>query len=125
MILDTNALSALSVGDEAVMAHFGRASQVQIPVIVLGEFRFGIGQLRRPAEHKRWFDELLSVCGVLPIDPETTAHYAELRTELQRAGTPIPSNDVWIGALCRQHSLPILSQDRHFDWMKGVKRHSW
>jgi predicted nucleic acid-binding protein len=45
--------------------------------------------------------------------------------ELKRAGTPIPSNDVWIAALCRQHSLPVVSRDRHFDAVPGLKRLHW
>lgn len=44
---------------------------------------------------------------------------------LKRAGQPIPGNDVWIAALGRQHALPILSLDRHFDLVAGVRRISW
>ena len=36
-----------------------------------------------------------------------------------------PSNDVWIAALCRQHSLPLLSRDLHFDAVPGIKRVTW
>jgi len=38
------------------------------------------------------------------------------------AGTPIPANDCWIAALAQQHRLPIISQDRHFDSVKGIQR---
>lgn len=31
----------------------------------------------------------------------------------------------WIGALCRQHALPLLSRDRHFDLIKGLHRLDW
>ena len=34
----------------------------------------------------------------------------------------IPSNDAWIAALARQHSLPVLSDDAHFDVVSGVER---
>jgi len=46
---------------------------------------------------------------------------ATIRTELKRTGTPIPSNDVWIAALCRQHSFSLLSRDRHFDLVRGIE----
>jgi len=62
---------------------------------------------------------------VLDVGEVTSAQYAELRLELKRAGTPIPTNDLWIAALCRQHAWPILSRDRHFDLVKGVMRVSW
>jgi tRNA(fMet)-specific endonuclease VapC len=48
-----------------------------------------------------------------------------VRVELKSAGTPIPSNDVWIAALCRQHRLPLLSRDRHFDGVPGIRRLAW
>ena len=62
---------------------------------------------------------------MLEVDEETAVWYAELRVQLREAGTPIPSNDAWIGALARQHALPILSQDQHFDLIKGIKRVAW
>ena len=43
----------------------------------------------------------------------------------KRAGTPISSNDVWIAALCRQHSFFLLSRDRHFDLVGGIDRIDW
>jgi predicted nucleic acid-binding protein len=44
---------------------------------------------------------------------------------LRQAGKPIPTNDLWIAALCRQHGLPLLSRDRHFDVVSGVQRLEW
>ena len=119
LILDTNALSALAEGESAAVAQVGRANQVAIPVIVLGEYRFGIARSRHRSEYERWLEEILSVSRVLDINEETTIRYAEIRVELKQAGTPIPSNDVWIAALCRQHALPILTRDQHFDLIVG------
>lgn len=42
MILDTNALPAYAGGDEAVSDARRQQARVYIPVIVLGEFRYGI-----------------------------------------------------------------------------------
>jgi tRNA(fMet)-specific endonuclease VapC len=125
LILDTNALSALADGDPAAAAAFRRAAQIAIPVIVLGEFRYGIAQSRHESEYERWLDEVLSLCPALDVNVETARHYAAIRGELKRAGTPIPSNDLWIAALSRQHSLPILSRDEHFDFIENLQRHTW
>jgi predicted nucleic acid-binding protein len=62
---------------------------------------------------------------ILDVDEQTTVSYTAARIALKRAGTPIPSNDVWIAALCRQHSLPLLSRDRHFDAVAGIRRLEW
>ena len=125
LIIDTNALSAIAEADPGAGEQFVQARQVAIPVIVLGEYRFGIAQSRHRRKYERWLEELTSVCEVLDVDVETATHYAALRGELKRAGTPIPSNDAWIAALARQHALPVLTRDRHFDLVKGLRRVDW
>jgi predicted nucleic acid-binding protein len=125
MILDTNALSAAADGDPGVAAVLARADQMALPVIVLGEYRHGIAQSRHRASYENWLEELLNDNLVLDIQEPTTHYYAEITLELKRQGKPIPTNDIWIAALCRQHSLPILSRDRHFDLVAGIKRMGW
>ena len=125
MILDTNALSAAADDDPGAVAVLSRAEQMVLPVIVLGEYRHGIAQSRNRASYESWLAELLPDCMVLDIQEPTTHHYAEITLELKRKGKPIPTNDIWIAALCRQHSLPLLSRDRHFDLVSGTKRVDW
>jgi predicted nucleic acid-binding protein len=61
----------------------------------------------------------------LSVDRETSGHYAQIRSELKKVGKPIPSNDLWIAALARQHRLPLMSLDGHFDAVQGMKRIGW
>lgn len=107
------------------LTQFRKANEVALPVIVLGEYRFGIAQSRWRKEYEEWLREALTLFQVLEIGDETSARYAEVRLELKRAGTPIPENDLWIAALCRQRRLPLLSQDEHFDLVKSVRRIGW
>jgi predicted nucleic acid-binding protein len=125
MIIDTNALSAAADDDSSLIAILARAEQMAIPVIVLGEYRYGIAQSRHRATYERWLEGLLRDCMVLDINEPTTHYYAEINVELKRLGKPIPTNDLWIAALCRQHALPLLSRDRHFDAVAGTKRIDW
>jgi predicted nucleic acid-binding protein len=125
MIVDTNALSAAADDDPAVIAILARTGQMAIPVIVLGEFRYGIAQSRHCATYENWLAGLIRDCSVLDINEPTTQHYAEIVIDLRRKGKPIPTNDLWIAALCRQHSLPLLSRDHHFDQVTGLKRIGW
>jgi tRNA(fMet)-specific endonuclease VapC len=125
MILDTIALSAAVDGDPAVLAILGRAEQMAIPTIVLGEYRYGIAQARNRLSYENWLAGLLHDCLVLDINEPTTHYYAEITLELKRQGKPIPTNNLWIAALCRQHALPLLSRDRHFDAVAGIKRIAW
>jgi predicted nucleic acid-binding protein len=125
LILDTNALSAMADGDPDAAKQLAGARELALPVVVLGEFRFGFAQSRRRRLYERWLEEVISVSLVLDVIEATSKEYAALRLELKEAGTPIPSNDLWIAALARQHALPILSRDRHFDLVKGLRRLDW
>jgi tRNA(fMet)-specific endonuclease VapC len=125
MILDTNALSAAADDDPAVISLLARADQIAIPVIVLGEYRYGIAQSRNRTNYENWLIGLLTDCLALDINEPTTHYYAEIVLELKQKGKPIPTNDLWIAALCRQHSLPLLSRDHHFDFVTGTKRIGW
>jgi tRNA(fMet)-specific endonuclease VapC len=125
VILGTNGLSALAEGDSALEPVVRTAALLAIPVIVLGEYRYSISQSSYRAHYERWLAEYLADFRVLDIEERTTIFYSALRAELKRAGTPIPANDVWIAALCRQHSSPIISRDRHFDAVPGITRVTW
>jgi predicted nucleic acid-binding protein len=125
VILDTNGLSAVADGDPALEPILRKAAEVAIPVVVLGEYRYGIQQSRERQRYQQWLAEAVCDYRVLDVDEDTAVSYAAIRTELKKAGTPIPSNDVWIAALCRQHSFPLLSRDRHFDLVRGIERVTW
>ncbi len=125
MILDTNAVSALADGDSAISSFIAHADELVLPVIVLGEYRYGINQSRHRLRYQVWLAELISVSRILDLDRFTTDSYAVIRSELKTQGQPIPANDLWIAALARQHRLPLLSRDHHFDAVPGLKRLSW
>jgi len=125
MILDTNALSAFVVQDSALLCVIQHAPELALPVIVLGEYRFGISQSRHRSDYETWLGRDLHLFSVLPIVEETTRHYAAIRLELKRKGFPIPANDAWIAALARQHRLEIVSHDAHFDAIANLQRIDW
>ena len=125
MIVDTNALSAVADGQPAAVRLFSQAATIELPVIVLGEYRFGIAHSRHRSEYETWLRELTTATRVLCVDEETSVLYAHIRAELKRAGQPIPSNDLWIAALARQRQLPLMSLDRHFDAVHDLDRIGW
>lgn len=125
MILDTNALSAFADGEAAVGGALRVERRVALPVIVLGEYRYGIARSRHRRAYAEWLGAHLSYFEVLVIDEETVQYYADLRVALRRAGKPIPANDAWIASLALQHRLPVLSRDEHFDVVPGLRRVAW
>ena len=125
MILDTNAISAFFEEVPAVCVGVGGSEVLAVPSIVLGEYRFGLSGSRLRAELEAKLGRLERLADVLCVDAETARHYAAIRRELKDAGAPIPDNDLWIAALVRQHGLPLLSNDGHFDYVKNLTRVGW
>jgi tRNA(fMet)-specific endonuclease VapC len=125
LILDTNALSAAAEEDSAIAGILAGVQELALLVVAIGEYRYGIAQSRHKARYRRWLEELIQDCLILNITEQTTHHYAAIHGELRQAGTPIPTNDLWIAALCREHELPLLSRDPHFDVVAGIRRVEW
>ena len=122
MILDTNALSAWADGDAAIVGPLRVADRLVVPSVVLGEYYFGIRQSRHRSRYQEWLARYLPLTEIAAVNAATADAYADIRLELKRLGAPIPSNDAWIAALARQHGLSVLSNDRHFDVVSGVRR---
>jgi predicted nucleic acid-binding protein len=96
-----------------------------IPVIVLGEYGYGIAQSRERPRYERWLNALVRDCRVLRVDEGTAVAYATIRGELKQAGRPMPANDAWIAALARPHAMAVISRDEHFDFVPNLKRVTW
>jgi len=115
-LLDTSAYSAFLRGHDEVKETVQRANEIHVSPVILGELRAGFrrGKLRRENEQLlRSFLESPRVT-VLDITEETSLHYAEILFYLRTAGTPIPTNDLWIAATAMQHGLTLVTTDRHF-----------
>lgn len=125
MILDTNALSALAQKDRDLLARLGDARRLAVTLISLGEYKYGIAHSQVRDELENWLQAFLQRAEIFCPDMRTLPHYAGVRSEMRQAGTPIPANDCWIAALVRQHGLPLLSRDQHFDLVDGVRRVEW
>ncbi|MEY2429416.1 MAG: hypothetical protein QOJ40_2301 [Verrucomicrobiota bacterium] len=91
-------------------------------MLTQGEYRFGILQSRHRQRYEKWLRSNLPATDLATIEQATAREYAGIRLELKQRATPIPTNDGWIAALARQHALPILSNDAHFDAVSGIQR---
>ena len=98
--------------------------EVHLPFVVLGELRAGFLRGELAQKNERGLVEFLLSprVSVLLADESTTHVYAELHADCRRKGTPIPTNDLWIAALVRQHGLPLYSRDAHFEKIPGLLR---
>lgn len=99
-LLDTNILSDLLKQPQGRVAEAimqVRESRVCTSIIVASELRFGAvksGSLRL----QKQADAILAVMDILPVEPPVDKYYADLRWQLEQAGTPIGPNDMLIAA---------------------------
>jgi tRNA(fMet)-specific endonuclease VapC len=122
--LDANRYVGLCKGLPETVRVLEEAEIVMLPFVVLAELRAGFARGRRTAENERTLRRFLLKDGVRVVfaDDQTTHHYASLYGQLRKQGTPIPTNDLWIGALVLQHSLVLHTRDRHFDHLPQIVR---
>lgn len=122
LIIDTNAYSGFMRGEQRVVRALRSAHEIHMPLIVLAELLAGFVAGARPQKKR---DELTrfrasSRVHVLKPDEKTAQHYADVFVTLRKLGMPIPTNDLWIAALARQHRLPLLTFDAHFGAVPGL-----
>lgn len=120
--LDTSAYSNFRRGNEEVAALLDQAELVGMPTVALGELRTGFllggKRQRNEAELDAFLDN--PVVEVLPVDAETSRHYAGIVAELRKAGTPVPTNDIWIAATAARNGTTVLTCDDHFERISRV-----
>jgi tRNA(fMet)-specific endonuclease VapC len=124
ILLDTNAYSALQRGNRAVTEPLRHATEIVFSTVVVGELIHGYRAGKR-------FEKSLSLLRRFLAQPfvelrdlsfETAEIYGRLQSELQLAGTPIPTNDVWIAAHSIEAGAELWSFDQDFRTLRGL---SW
>jgi predicted nucleic acid-binding protein len=116
ILADTSAYSAFFRGHPGVKGLFQRVDEIVINPVVLGELRAGFIAGERRRKNERDLELFLNSprVSVAPVDEETSGCYAAIVQGLRVAGTPIPTNDIWIAASAMQHGLRVITTDRHF-----------
>lgn len=116
LLLDTSAYSAFVKGEAEAVAAVQGADAIFLNPIIVAELLAGFGGGRRRAENESGLERFLeSPRSVLvDVDRETAVRYAFILNSLRAAGTPIPTNDIWIAASAMQHGLDLLTADEHF-----------
>lgn len=122
VVLDTSAYSHLRGGDERVIDHLAAAESIIVPAIVVGELEAAFRGGNRARENLQVLGEFLSEPGVrvASVDEEVASRYGVLFAQLRAAGTPIPTNDVWIAACASVTGGHLLTFDTDFGRIRGI-----
>jgi tRNA(fMet)-specific endonuclease VapC len=123
LLVDTNRFAQLIANDQQAHERLQQASDIWLSVITIGELLAGFAQGTRRQANEQRLSELLQQqgVGVLLLDSETPQFYATTWQLLRRQGTRIPTNDLWIAAQALQYDLSLDTDDRHFQYVPGLK----
>ncbi len=122
VMIDTNIYSLAMKGDAGVVGVLREVDQIGILTISIGElfsgFKGGNTEKKNREELEIFLDSARVV--VHPVEVETADFYATILNRLKSAGTPIPTNDIWIAASAFQHGYKLYSRDKHFRFIQGL-----
>lgn len=120
--LDTCAYSRLRQGHPRLQVCLEEADLLVLPVVVLGELHAGFARGCRQAENEAHLEAFLEVPGVRIQDVtwDIARRYGLLVGQLWQAGTPIPTNDLWIAATALEFGARLVTYDDHFRQVPGL-----
>jgi len=97
--------------------------QIYLPSVVLGELHFGFMKGRRQAFNEKKLQQFIDILNVevINVDTDVARKYAAIYLSLQKKGTKIPINDVWIAASCMEVGGRLLTRDKHFDVVDQIE----
>jgi tRNA(fMet)-specific endonuclease VapC len=128
-LLDTNICIYVARSHPATVARrFARAApgSLGISIITWGELCFGAAKSNDPSRAYSPLEQFSRMVMVLPLPAEAGPHYGAVRAALQKAGTPIGNNDLWIAAHARALGVPLVSNNLHeFERVPGLKLENW
>ena len=124
ILLDTNAFRKIFEGkDMSLLNLLDSAEIVYVSVIVIGELVFGFKGGSKENENRNLLDDFLEKVSVrtMAVSTETSAIYGEIMHKLKRKGLPIPTNDAWIAAHAIETGSVLITFDKHFLKIPGVR----
>ena len=116
LLVDTSAYSAFMRGIPEALKAVQEADELYTNPVILGELQAGFLRGSRTRKNQQLLEQFLSSprARVVDIDEATSHRYATILNSLWKAGTPIPTNDIWISATAMQYGLSILTSDAHY-----------
>ena len=125
-LIDTGVANLLALRDQVTEERLRPLRPVYLPNIVFGELQFGAYWYAHRYQSTRYLDLYDAFAkrfrrNTLSCNFATASFYGAIFAELRSKGQPIQQNDVWIAALAIQYQLTLLSLDKDYERITGLK----
>lgn len=127
-LLDTNIIIAAMKGRPEIVGHLESTplEDVVLSPVVLGELEFGAEKSRQAERNRARLAELAERLPLAPMDAAASRCYGEVRAHLERLGTPIGANDLWIAAQALALGAILVTDNvGEFSRVPGLKIENW
>ena len=103
-----------------------QVGDVAMSLITYGELHFGAEKSRQSRQAHAKLNRLAELINILPLSTSVANNYGSIRSTLEKAGTPIGANDLWIAAHALAENLILVSNNlREFQRVPGLTVENW
>ena len=113
VLIDTSIYVEAMFGNPEIIRKLQKVDMIGLSAISMGELLAGFKIRKKRSEQISQFEEFLDSPRVelYSVSYSTADFYSEIYLNLRKAGTPIPTNDIWIAAQAIQYNLVLVSGD--------------
>ncbi len=128
-LLDTNTcIKYLNGTSESVRSNLEsrKPEEIVLCSVVKAELIYGALKSAKPVKNlekiHKFFEPFIS----LPFDDRASETYGQIRTKLEKSGTPIGPNDLLIGAIAMANQVTLVTHNTgEFGRVEGIGLEDW
>lgn len=129
LMLDTNiCICIIKQQPESVLRRFldYQVGDIGISSITLAELRYGVAKSKHREKNTEALDEFLIPLEILPFDEDAALAYGEIRSCLEKAGTPIGAMDLLIASHAVSQGVTLITNNlREVSRVPGLAFVDW
>lgn len=129
LMLDTNiCIAIIKQKPRAILDRFSQyqVGDICISSVTLAELRYGVAKSQYQEKNQLALDEFILPLEVVPFDEHAALQYGNLRSYLEKMGTPIGPLDTMIGAHALSLNLTLITNNlKEFKRIPDLKSVNW
>ena len=124
VLLDTSAYAYFRRGQRDVVEILTSVENIYLSAVTVGELEAGFVLGSRPEENRTALRQFLSepFVAVVNVDVGVARLYGNFFASLRKAGTPVPTNDIWIASCALHAGAQLVTFDSDFDRFPDLDR---